>query len=138
MGAFEVVPEADLALTLHASPSPVRLGSALTYTALVTNHGPQTAPNAGLTEVLPLTVTVASITATQGTCTPAAEPFCEFGDLAPGAAVTVSLVVTPTAAGWLSNWVVVGADRFDPALTNNSTQVDTLAVRPLFLPLVRR
>ena len=40
IGAFEVVPEADLGVGQGGSPDPARVGAALTHTVAVTNIGP--------------------------------------------------------------------------------------------------
>jgi len=46
-------PRADLGVTITASPGTVRLGQDLTYTVIVTNHGPSDAPVASLAVTLP-------------------------------------------------------------------------------------
>ncbi len=108
-----IVPVADLAITqFTAAPDPVVYGSALTYTAVVTNNGPS--PATGVTFTLPLP---ADIAFGSGTWAMAASPAVSglvnqegsnlvgtMGDLAVGSSVKIKIVVTPqqSAVGPLS------------------------------------
>ena len=135
MGAYEVVPEADLVVGLRASPNPARVGAPLTFTLWLTNTGPVASSVPGLGLSLPLSLTLASITPSQGICIYTG---CQPGALAPGASVTVTLVVTPTASGWTTNRLSGSGPEFDPVLANNQAVLTVLALRALFLPLTRR
>ncbi|PYQ47853.1 MAG: hypothetical protein DMF78_22675, partial [Acidobacteria bacterium] len=92
---------ADLAVGQTASPEPAVEGADLTYAAIVVNNGPDAAANVALIESLAPEVTFASASASQGGCAPALgkKVICNLGDLAPGAATTVTLVVTPNRKG---------------------------------------
>jgi uncharacterized repeat protein (TIGR01451 family) len=140
MGAYERVPEADLAVGLRASPNPARPGAPLTYTLDITNTGPDQATSVQLIDTLPLSATFAAASPSQGSCFGTSTIVCNLGALASGAPATVTLVVTPTAAGLFTNRIAVNATTFDPLLANNSaTETTTVAaLRKLYLPLVRR
>src|SRR5207247_8230519 len=46
-------PLADLSATMSGEPDPVLIGDDMTYTAIVQNEGPMSAPGATLTQTLP-------------------------------------------------------------------------------------
>jgi uncharacterized repeat protein (TIGR01451 family) len=103
-------PGADLAITrFEAGPSPVIVGSALTYTIEVTNHGPSQANEVVLVTLmeperpgrsdLPLQgISLVSAVASQGSCTrqPDATLRCDLGAIGSGASVMVTVVIIPT------------------------------------------
>jgi uncharacterized repeat protein (TIGR01451 family) len=107
---------ADLRVTLTDAPDPVGVGQNLTYTATVTNHGPGDATSVILGDLLPSSVTFVAATASQGTCTQSGRLIiCDLGRLVNGASATVTIVVTPTQAGQITNWAgVVSFSQVDP------------------------
>jgi uncharacterized repeat protein (TIGR01451 family) len=119
------VPSADLSVTKSDSPDPVTVGNNLTYTITVTNKGPSTATGVTLTDPLPGTVTFVSATPNQGNCTGSATVTCNLGSLSNGGSATVTIVVTPTQAGGISNTATVGANEADPDTSNNSATQPT-------------
>jgi uncharacterized repeat protein (TIGR01451 family) len=137
IGAYELAPEADVGVSQQDSADPVRVGAALTYAVVVTNAGPLTANGVMLTGTLPLSATVLAVTPSQGVCF-TVPLYCAWGSLASGDRITVTVAVTPTAGGVLTNLVNVAANEFDPALANNTASETTSVLRPLYLPLVGR
>jgi uncharacterized repeat protein (TIGR01451 family) len=124
-------PSADLAITKTDSPDPVTVGNNLTYTITVTNNGPSAATGVTVSDTLPPGETFVSVTPSQGSCTGTSAISCALGSLANGASATVTLVVTPTQTGGISNTASVAANEFDPNLNNNSdTQVTTVNAAP--------
>lgn len=113
-------PSADLTLAIADGPDPVTVGNNLTYTMTATNHGPDAATNAVVTDTLPAGVTFVSSTASQGSCSGTSTVTCNLGSLASGANATVTIVVTPTAAGALSNTSGVSSDLPDPNTADDS------------------
>ena len=103
-----IVPVADLAITqFTAAPAPVVYGSAQTYTAIVTDNGPSPATGVTFTMSLPAYVTLGSGTWVMQAGSPAASGTVNqegsnlvgtIGDLAVGASVKVTIVVTPQQA----------------------------------------
>lgn len=117
---------ANLALTKTDSPDPVAAGSNLTYTISVTNTGPDGATGVSVTDTLPAGATFVSATASQGTgCTGAAIVTCNLASLANAATATVTIVVTPTAAGTITNSAIVTANEADPNPANNTATAVT-------------
>jgi uncharacterized repeat protein (TIGR01451 family) len=122
---------ADLALTKTDSPDPVTVGNNLTYTITVTNNGPNPATGVNVTDALPAGETLVSVTPSQGSCTGTSTINCALGSLANGGSATVTLVVTPTQTGVISNTASVAANEFDPNLNNNhDTQMTTVNAVP--------
>ena len=118
-------PSADLSIAKSDSPDPVNVGSDLTYTITAKNNGPSGATGVTMTDPLPATATFVSSTSSQGNCTGTATVTCNLGSLSNGAAATVTIVVTPTQAGGLSNTATVAANEADPVASNNSATEPT-------------
>ncbi len=116
-------PVANLALALTVAPDPLIVGFTLTNTVAITNHGPGTALNTVLTQPLPpgagfipadSSTTVGTLASSAGVVT------CTLGDLAANAAATVTIVLTNSAAGLMTNTVALSTGSYDPATNNNS------------------
>ncbi len=123
---------ADLSIQKTDSPDPVFAGQTLTYTLLVTNHGPDGATAVTVTDPLPAAATLASASASQGGCGGTTTVVCTLGGLAAGNSATVSLVVTVSAAGApaIVNTATVAATETDPNPTDN-TATATTGVTPV-------
>jgi uncharacterized repeat protein (TIGR01451 family) len=98
---------AALTLTKTADAAAVRAGQPIGFTLIAANAGPGTADDVTLTDALPAGGGVRWSLDTDGTTTPdcavvldagAQALTCAFGDLAPGAAVTVHLISATTSA----------------------------------------
>jgi uncharacterized repeat protein (TIGR01451 family) len=116
---------ADVAITELDSPDPATVGNSLTYTITVTNNGPGTATGVTMNDSLPGGVSVVSVTPSQGSCDGTSTISCTLGTLANGAAAMVTIVVTPTQTGALSNTATVTANESDPDPNNNSATEST-------------
>jgi uncharacterized repeat protein (TIGR01451 family) len=123
---------ADLAITKSGKPNPVLSGDLLTYTLTVTNNGRLDATGVTVTDPLPDKVHFNSVGPTQGTCTRAtttnSQPkggtiTCSLGKLAHDASATITIVVTTTTPGTLSNTATVGGNEPDPNTANNTATV---------------
>jgi uncharacterized repeat protein (TIGR01451 family) len=128
------VTQADLRLSKVESRDPIPLGSGnLTYTLTVTNTGPAASVGVVLTDTLPTGVTVASVGTGVGvTCTqPAGLVRCVLGNLAVNATSVVTIAVTPSAAGTLTNTATVASPTTpDPIPANNSATITTTVSPP--------
>ncbi|MCC7123843.1 MAG: DUF11 domain-containing protein, partial [Acidobacteria bacterium] len=117
---------ADLSMTLTDDVDPVVAGGNVTYTLTIRNHGPATASGVIATDTLPAGVTLVSATPSQGTaCAGTTTVSCDLGTLTNGSTATVTVVVTPPAAGVLVNQADVTATETDPSLTNNQAAQST-------------
>ncbi|NJN96086.1 MAG: DUF11 domain-containing protein [Anaerolineales bacterium] len=117
-----VVAEADLSLSKSGSPNPVLVGDSLTYSLTITNAGPSVAANVVVTDTLPSTV---SFGAAPGCNESGGVVTCAVGTLNSGASETVTLVVTPTLAGILTNLATVSSAANDPDNNNNDASTTT-------------
>jgi uncharacterized repeat protein (TIGR01451 family) len=110
--------QADLEISKADSPDPVTVGDNLTYTITVTNNGPDAAANVVVTDTLPSGVTFVS--ASPGCVHAAGVVTCNLGNIPAGSSVTITIVVTVTAPGTISNTATVTSDTLDPNTANNS------------------
>jgi uncharacterized repeat protein (TIGR01451 family) len=122
--------QADLSITKTDSPDPVVVGGTLTYTITVTNNGPNSATGVTVTDTRPAATTFVSATSSQGSCSGTTTITCALGTLAFPGSATVTIVVTPTTAGTLSNTASVSSTTTDPVPGNNTTAPVTTTVNP--------
>jgi uncharacterized repeat protein (TIGR01451 family) len=96
---------------------------------MVTNFGPSTALGVGLTDPLPPGAAFVSASSTLGTCSNfSGTVACFLGDLASHASATVTLVLTPSLLGSLTNTASVATGSHDTNSANNTaTYVATVA-----------
>jgi uncharacterized repeat protein (TIGR01451 family) len=117
---------ADLSITNTASPNPGQAGVNLTYRLIATNHGPTTATNVTITDTLPPGAAFVSATATQGNCNGTGFVICNLGSLGVDSSATVTIVVTPSSAGPISNTAGVNGSESDSDLSNNIVTITTV------------
>jgi hypothetical protein len=113
IGAWEA-DTINLAAGLAATPSPVLLGSSITYTLTLTNQGPSTATGiyqSGLTGCTLATTTLAS-----------------------GASTPCTVSIPTTAIGTVTRTVSVNALEFDLNATDNTASVSTTVTAPDLVP----
>jgi uncharacterized repeat protein (TIGR01451 family) len=121
---------ADVSVTKSDTPDPVTVGTNVTYTMTVTNNGPDIATDVELTDVLPGTVTLVSVTPSAGSCAGTSTIVCDLGSLANGASATVTIVVSTSAVGTLTNTVSVTLAETDTDPSNNVEQERTVVTLP--------
>ena len=115
-------PPADLVTTVVASPNPAAINSPLTYTAQVTNNGPNPAAATTINVTLSDSQTLVSAVSSSGT--PIVSDLnvsLDVGNLAVGATATISLVTTPLSAGSLTCTASASSVARDPNFANNSS-----------------
>jgi uncharacterized repeat protein (TIGR01451 family) len=117
-------PTADLAIA-KTGPATAFVSIPVTYTVVATNHGPNTATGATVTDTLPAALTFSSASSSQGTCVNGGALSCSVGTLAGGASATITVVVTPNQTGTATNTATVSANESDPNLANNSASATT-------------
>lgn len=123
----EIQESAGLSITKSDSPDPVTVGNVLTYTLTVTNSGPDQATGVTVTDVIPSSFTFNNATPSQGTCNPLVGQTltCNLGTIANGVNATVTISVTPTQAGVITNTAVVSGNEPDPDPDDNSDTEST-------------
>ncbi|HEX2930095.1 MAG TPA: SBBP repeat-containing protein [Candidatus Binatia bacterium] len=120
----------DVSVSTTDTPDPVTVGGNVTYTITVTNNGPEGATDVELTDVLPSTVVLVSVTPSAGSCVVASTIVCDLGNLANGASATVIIVVSTTVSGSITNSVSVTSDETDTDLRNNINEGRTAVTLP--------
>ncbi|MGA8408216.1 MAG: C25 family cysteine peptidase [Candidatus Acidiferrales bacterium] len=131
----ETTGDSDLAVYMTASPTPVFISSAISYTIQVTNLGLASAASVTLTDTLPATLTNASATTSAGSCgAPAGGVItCALGAVAYplGTPITITVTgTTPAAAITMTNVATVSITGTDPVSSNNTVTLLTV-VQPL-------
>jgi uncharacterized repeat protein (TIGR01451 family) len=135
--AFAATSTSDISLTLVADRSQVKMGQMVTYTATMTNGGPDDAFSVDMGFSLPDQLTLVSMTCDRGISPDT--PFCEYSTLASGETVVSTLVATPTAGALTQPRKLTTTARvffevdcsfdpnctFDPDLSNNSPSLIT-------------
>jgi len=127
--------QAELALTLSATPTPVAVGSNLTYTLTVKNNSAARATGVIVTDTLDPSLPLLSATSTVGSCNPSSGPLgesrqviCAIGNLSGGGMATITVATATTVATTVTNRAVVAGNEFDPNSANNAATV-TVVVR---------
>lgn len=117
----------DLSVEKTASPEPVPVGQNLTYTITVRNQGSSSSSATGVvvTDALPASTNVVSVSASQGTCSRGSVVTCDLGGLSVGGTALITIVVRPMAAGLVTNTVVVVGNEPDPRPEDNTDSVRT-------------
>jgi uncharacterized repeat protein (TIGR01451 family)/CSLREA domain-containing protein len=135
IGAFELAPTlADLSIAKSGAPNPVVSGNRLTYTLNVTNNGPGDATRVTVTDPLPSNVHFNSVASTQGSCTRSATGpkggtiRCGLGKLGNGDSASITVVVTTTTPGTLTNTATVSGSESDPNTLNNTATATTTVI----------
>jgi uncharacterized repeat protein (TIGR01451 family) len=119
-------PVADLSVTIAASPDPAVAGSDITYTATVTNNGPNIAESVLLDFALPAGTTVRS---TSAGCTVAVSSVaCVLGNMTVAQTLTRQIVVLAASAGNLTVSASVDGAWGDLVATNNTASDSAVIV----------
>ena len=118
-----VVRTANLSIDKSVTAETAFIGTTIDWVLLVTNHGPDTATDVVVSDVLPPAFTVASVTASGVSCTNTTQTVeCTTATLANGASATITVranVVGSVSTG-VTNTATVGSGATDPDLTDNS------------------
>jgi uncharacterized repeat protein (TIGR01451 family) len=127
---------ADMSVTLNSGVSfPVYLGSTLgtpgTIVAVVTNNGTIPAHNVTVTDTLPGTLSLSSVTASVGSCSNSGNAItCSLGTIPSGESSTVTITYSALTANSVTDIISVTATENDPNPANNTLSVP---ISPQFL-----
>jgi uncharacterized repeat protein (TIGR01451 family) len=133
------LPQADLGLTVLASPNPVTVGSDLTSTITVTNSGPNAALNVVVSNALPTGVNYVfgSGSTSQGTVSNANGVIvANLGTLPSNGSATITFRETPLTAGSVTNTARVSGLGVDGNSGNNSASAISTVLNPAPLILI--
>jgi uncharacterized repeat protein (TIGR01451 family) len=127
-----VNPVTDLEVTLSGLPASLYVGSALTYSIGVINHGPTAATGVTVTDALPPGVHFVSATTSQGSLVNSGGLVTfNLGSLGAAAGATASIRVSPAFGPNVVNSVTVTGNESDLSAINNTAQTTTTVLTPL-------
>ncbi len=136
----------DLEVGMAAAPEPVVSGQNITYSVRVRNHGPSTAEDLVMTNVLPAGTTFVSCTSSHfssSTCTASGNTVTgRVASLSPfpgdfGVVFTIVAKVTAAPGSVLQNSASAVSFRPDPVASNDSVSLQTSVVAESFLEAVK-
>jgi CSLREA domain-containing protein/uncharacterized repeat protein (TIGR01451 family) len=142
--SFQVIAVLTADLSVAVDDPGLATAAPYQYAVVVSNNGPNTATNVVLTDTLPVTATLSSAQASQGSCAPAVHDadviVCALGDLASGAQAEVVLTaaLTSTVDTAVLNIVEVAGSEHDDDLVNNVDIAYTEVGAMIYLPLAMR
>jgi Domain of unknown function DUF11 len=121
--------------TLTGMPSPVTAGGTVAYQTTFTNAMSRPLPNARLDAPAPAGFSVLSVVSAGSCTTSASDAACSFGDLAPGATVSATVIMrvpsTPAMVGSAVTWTTNDGDHDADDLTvTASTSIAVQAPSP--------
>jgi uncharacterized repeat protein (TIGR01451 family) len=116
----------NLGVTLSDSPDPIPQGNDLTYVVIASNTSNIEAPGVVVTDTLPNAVAFVSANAPGGCTHNGNLVVCNLNTIPANSSRNATIVVKPTADGYLSNSAVVGSPSYELELSNNSDQITTL------------
>ena len=111
------VPQADLAVTKGVDDPTPALGANVTFTIVVTNHGPDQATGVSVADALPAGLNLVSATPSTGTYS---SGVWTLGTLANGASETLQIDARVVTGAPVTNTATASATTLDPNLANNS------------------
>jgi uncharacterized repeat protein (TIGR01451 family) len=130
---------ADMLVSASVDPNPVVLGNPFSSTITISNLGPATASNVGLSDVMPASLHFMSANASGGTMRHVADTLVwNVPSLPKNASATLTIVATPMATGTIVNSVAVGADQPDLSLSDNTATMIMTVVEPPGLTVTRQ
>jgi uncharacterized repeat protein (TIGR01451 family) len=115
--------QADLFLTKAVDNSAPNVGDTITYTVTVGDHGPDSATNVAVADLLPAGVTFASADPSRGSYDSVTGTWT-VGTVDPSTAKTLIIRATVTGPNPSTSRATIShADQFDPNATNNTASV---------------
>jgi uncharacterized repeat protein (TIGR01451 family) len=133
------LPQADLGVSISASPNPVTVGSNLTATIIVTNAGPNSALNVVVSNALPpgVNYVFGSASASQGSVSNLSSVIvANLGTLPNNGSASITFREVPLSAGSVTNTAQVTSLAVDNNSANNTASAVSTVLNPAPLVLV--
>lgn len=125
-----VIPVIDLEIIKIVDKTDVFVGDKVTFTLTVVNHGPDTAVNTRVTDVLPKGLKLVSFKVSRGSFDSASGVW-SIGDLKPGESVQMFIVAEALITGHIINYASVISDTPEEDYSNNN---DSAAIDVIDIP----
>jgi uncharacterized repeat protein (TIGR01451 family) len=123
-------PVSDLQIVKTVNHSKVLVGQTLTYTLKVTNHGPDTATNATITDTPSMALKVLSAKPAHGSCKVSGKVLrCSLGTIANGKSVKITVKAKVNKVGTERNAASTTSSSKDPNPSNNLSKVKAKIVK---------
>ncbi len=117
---------ADLSVSVTNAPQPVVAGQPVTFTAIATNYGPDSATFAEMSLSLDGSFVVTAASVSQGIVSPPSDyVYCSLETLPANGSATLTVTAIPTQTGTFYSYAFDGALEFDPNTANNYTNEAT-------------
>ncbi|MFZ2097044.1 MAG: DUF2341 domain-containing protein [Anaerolineales bacterium] len=116
----------ELSINNTGTPDPVRSGIKLTYQLTISNTSTINAPQVVVTDTLPVNVQIGSISASQGSCIPGSVILCDLNTIHSNSTAWITIIVTPTVDGEITNIASVGSPGYELDLSDNYREQVTL------------
>lgn len=126
IGAFELTPEVDLALTKDDGEECALLDDVLNYVITVTNNSTADATGVTVRDTLPAAVTFVSVNTSAGSCTVSTNTVtCNVGTLTGNTSATITLRARVDTVEEITNTADVSLNEFDANSDNNTASDKT-------------
>lgn len=123
-------PVSDLQIVKHVNHAKVSVGQTLIYTITVTNHGPDAASNANITDTPSRALKVLSAKPAHGSCKVAGKVLrCSLGRIANGKTVKITVKAKVNRVGTERNAASATSASTDPIPANNLSKVKAKIVK---------
>ena len=130
--SLTLLPRAELSITKTASTNVINAGQQVSYLVTISNAGPDTATNTVVNDTLSALGTFVSATASQGGFTSAPHSVTwNAGALAANSSATITIVITASPAGFVTNSATVSSSFNDLNPANNSASVVVQILQPV-------
>lgn len=116
----------ELSIANNDTPDPVRSDVSLTYQLIISNTSSINATGVVVTDTLPANVELGPINTSRGSCTPGSIVYCDLTSMIPDSTVWITIIVTPTIDGEITNIASVGSPGYELDLSNNYSEQSTL------------
>ncbi len=118
-------PVSDLQIVKRVNHGKAYPGQTLTYTLKVTNHGPDAAANAKITDTASLGLKVLKAKPSQGSCKVGQPITCSLGTLGNGKTATITVTAKVLKVGTEKNTASTTSSSKDPKPSNNVASAAT-------------
>ncbi len=116
----------ELSINNADSPDPVRSGAELTYLLTISNTSSISALNVAVTDTLPVSVDLVSVSSSRGSCEAGSVIMCDLSSIPASSTATITIIVNPTVDGEIVNRAIVSSPGYELDLNDNTSEQETL------------
>ena len=116
----------QLSINNTDTPDPLRAGTKLTYQLTISNTSTINAPGVVVTDTLPVNIQIGPISTSQGSCVPGSVILCDLNTIYANSMAWITIIVTPTVDGDITNSAAVGSPGYELDLSDNTSEQGTI------------